>query len=124
METEAGHAGVRAAVEDDDAAHVVSPYVLAELDYMLSRWWGAHASLAAVDEMTSGGWELAHFDAVDLRLTHKVMERYRDQPIGLTDASLVVLAERYRTNRILTLDHRHFGVLRNARGEPFVLLPG
>ncbi|MDE3133047.1 MAG: PIN domain-containing protein [Acidobacteriota bacterium] len=124
MDSEAAHAGVRSVVEDDHAPHVVSPYVLAELDYMLARWWGMDAASAAVEEMGSGAWELAQFDAADLRLTHRVMDRHRDQPIGLTDASLVVLAERYRTNRLLTLDHRHFGVLRTTGGEPFELLPG
>jgi predicted nucleic acid-binding protein len=37
---------------------------------------------------------------------------------------LVVLAQRYRTDRLLTLDHRHFRVLRTQAGKPFTLLPG
>lgn len=49
---------------------------------------------------------------------------YEDQGIGLTDASLVVLAHRYRTDRLLTLDHRHFRILRTAAGGSFTLLPG
>jgi predicted nucleic acid-binding protein len=43
-----------------------------------------------------------------------VVDRYPDQAIGVTDASLVVLAERYGTAEILTLDYRHFDVLRLA----------
>jgi len=35
----------------------------------------------------------------------------------------VVLARRHRTDRILTLDHRHFTVLRRAENRPFTLLP-
>lgn len=90
---------------------------------MLARWWGIDAAATAIEELSSGSWTLAHFGANDLGVAHRLMERYRDRPIGLTDASLVVLAERYRTNRILTLDHRHFRVLRNSAGEPFELLP-
>jgi predicted nucleic acid-binding protein len=52
-----------------------------------------------------------------------VIGRYRDQAIGVTDASLVVLAERYATRTILTLDRRHFDVLRPLQGKRFALLP-
>jgi predicted nucleic acid-binding protein len=51
------------------------------------------------------------------------MERYRDQAIGLTDASLVVLADRFRTRTLLTLDHRLFDVVRPLSGGRFRLLP-
>ena len=33
------------------------------------------------------------------------------------------LADRYRTKRVLTLDHRHFGVVRPLSGGRFTLLP-
>ena len=42
--------------------------------------------------------------------------------IGLADASVVVLAERYSCASVLTLDERHFRVLL-ANGRPFRLLP-
>jgi len=51
------------------------------------------------------------------------VSRYRDLRIGLTDASIAVLAERYGTNRVLTLDERHFRALKLAGGKPFVVLP-
>jgi hypothetical protein len=45
--------------------------------------------------------------------------------IGLTDASLVVLAERLGTTDIATLDERHFRTLRPLAGgvDAFRLLP-
>ena len=44
--------------------------------------------------------------------------------VGLADASNVVLAEQYATRDILlTLDERHFRVLRGPGGLPFRLLP-
>ena len=52
------------------------------------------------------------------------MERYADQEIGVTDASLVVLAHRYSTKHVLTLDRRHFTVVRPVGGGRFTLLPG
>lgn len=54
----------------------------------------------------------------------EVVEGYRDQNIGLTDASVAVLAHRHDTNRLLTLDERHFRVLRPLRRfRSFRLLP-
>ena len=52
-----------------------------------------------------------------------MVERYRDQGIGVTDASLVVLADQYRTRSVLTLDRRHFDTLRPLDGGHFRVLP-
>jgi uncharacterized protein len=51
------------------------------------------------------------------------MERYRDFPLGLVDASLVVLAERYQIKQILTLDRRHFNSIKTDKLDYLELLP-
>ena len=43
--------------------------------------------------------------------------------IGVADASSVVLAARYQTQTIVTLDHRHFELLRPLTGGRFTILP-
>lgn len=101
----------------------MSPYVLAELDCLMATRRGVEAELAVLADLAGGAWELPPFGAADVRSATKVIDRYRDLEVGLADASQVVLADRYRTQRVLTLDHRHFGVLRTGRGKPFVLLP-
>jgi uncharacterized protein len=52
-----------------------------------------------------------------------VLETYRDMKIGLADASLVVLAERYGTTRLLALDERHFRAIPPPHADAFTLLP-
>jgi uncharacterized protein len=52
-----------------------------------------------------------------------VCARYRDLELGLADASIVVLAEQWRTNAIATLDQRHFRALVPSQGGAFELLP-
>lgn len=74
-------------------------------------------------ELSGGAWELPCMEADDLRKACALIERYQDQDIGVADASLVVLARRYKTERLLTLDHRHFRVVRAHSGRPFTLLP-
>lgn len=120
---EPAHAATARAVDVEDGPLVVSPFVLAELDHFLNTLYHVDSQLAVLDDLSSSSWTMAPVAVSDLRAAREMIARYRDQAIGLTDASLVVLADRYRTNRILTLDHRHFGVLRTAAGDPFVLLP-
>ena len=116
------HDEVRRAVERDPDV-VVSPYVVAELDYLVATRLGVDAELRLLNELAGGAYHLADIAEADLRSAVSVVERYRDQEIGVADASLVVLAARYRTKSILTLDRRHFSVLRPLDGGRFRLLP-
>lgn len=122
--SDAHNAQMAAVIEVETGPFVVSPYVVAELDHLLAARRGVPAELAALAELSSGAWDLAKFDAADLRDACAVVERYQDQEIGVADASLVVLADRYRTDRLLTLDRHHFHVVRTTAGKSFKLLPG
>lgn len=102
---------------------VVSPFVLAELDYLIGRRVGHQAQMALIDEVTRGAYQLESFSAEDLGHAKRIMERYADLRIGLADASVVVLADRYRTVELLCTDERHFRALRGQRGKPFRLRP-
>jgi predicted nucleic acid-binding protein len=109
--------------EHADGVLVVSPYVVAELDYLVATRIGVDAKLAVLRELSSGAWHLADFDAGNLERATAVIEKYRDQDIGLADASTVVLADQHRTTTILTLDRRQFEVLRPIGGGRFSILP-
>lgn len=102
---------------------VLSPLVLAELDYLTERIAGVDAELALLAELSSGAYELASFGIDDLQRATAVVERYRDLPLGLADASLVVLADRYGTYTIGTLDERHFRVVKSLDGHPLRIVP-
>ncbi len=121
--SEPDHAAVTEIIGATTDLLVVSPYVVAELDYLLATRHGVDAELAALDELTAGAWELAGFGAGELKKAQSIIITYHDQQIGVADASNVVLAERYRTRTILTLDRRHFDVLRSTSGNPFTVLP-
>lgn len=121
--SDAAHSRVSTAVEQSGGPFVVSPYVVAEMDYVLATRRGVAPELAAIRELTGGAWDLPPFDAESLGQAADIVERYQDQNVGIADASIVVLAERYGTDRVLTLDHRHFQVLRTLSGKSFQLLP-
>src|SRR6266540_1074163 len=92
------HDTVDSFVAENEEALVLSPFVLAVLD-----------------DVSEGAYELAPFSPDDVARARTIIAQYRDLRIGLADASLVVLAERSRTNCVLTLDERHFRALRVGR---------
>lgn len=120
---EPAHRAVTAALGDETDAVVVSPYVIAELDYLAATRLGVPEELAILDELASGAYVLATLEAAELRQARRAIDRFADQQIGLADASLVVLADRYRTRSILTLDRRHFEVLTPLSGGRFRIIP-
>ena len=116
------HAATREVLEGAEPL-ILSPFVLAELDYLLSTRVSPAASVALLRDVEEGAYELAPFAAGDVGSAADVLDRYTELGIGLADASIVVLADRYETDRVLSLDQRHFRVLRTVRGAPFTLLP-
>ena len=117
------HRQARAAFEDDPGPIILSPFVLAELDYLLLSRAGVKAELQLLQEVAGGVYELASFGRAEVRQAAEVAERYADLRLGLADASLIVLADRYKTTRLLTFDERHFRAVRPLSASAFTLLP-
>ncbi|HMQ38037.1 MAG TPA: PIN domain-containing protein [Micropruina sp.] len=121
---EPAHRAVASVIDQAAEPLVISPYVVAELDYLLLTRHGTRVEQAVLDELSGGAWDLADFGPARLRAATAIVRAYRDVPIGVTDASLIVLAGEYRTDRVATLDRRHFSILRLPGGDPVQLLPG
>ncbi len=102
---------------------LLSPFVLAELDYLLATRVGLHAEQALLDEVARGAYQLEPFSEDDVAGAAEVIQRYAALELGLADASLVVLANRHGTVDILTLDERHFRAVEGPGGRPFRVLP-
>jgi predicted nucleic acid-binding protein len=117
------HGPAREALESADPPLLISPFVLAELDYLLATRVGRPEQLALLAEVELGAYRLEPFTATDIGAARTVLERYSDLDLGLADASNVVLANRHDTLDLLTLDERHFRTLRSLSGQPFRLLP-
>ena len=102
---------------------LLSPFVLAELDYLLLRNIGREAQTALLDEVARGAYRLEPFSADDVVGAREVMLRYSDLDIGIADASIVVLARRHGAAEVLTLDERHFRTMRIEGRRRFTILP-
>lgn len=120
---DARHREARAWYEATFDHLVTTPLVLAETDHLARRRAGARAARAFRQDVAAGAydvewWPTAASEAVE------TAETYRDLGVSLTDASLVVLAQRVATARIATFDERHFRAMRPlAHAGSFTLLP-
>lgn len=129
--------GILAYVDEDEPDHdsvvdvvsrtteelIVSPFVVAEVDFMVMKKFGIDKEVEFLEDVAIGRWTLAPWSNDDIRAALTVVRKYGDFKLGVADASNVVLAHRYDTNRILTLDHRHFRKVTTTSGDAFTLLP-
>lgn len=84
---------------------------------------GAEAARILADDVAAGAYTLAGLTAGDVADCVGLDRTYGDLGIGLTDASLVVLAARAPTRLLLTLDERQFRAVRPLSGGSFRPLP-
>ena len=117
------HEAAKAAIRAAEGPLALSPFVLAELDYLVATRVSPLAARELLAEVARGAYRLEPMDAADIAEAVGVIDRYRDLALGLADASLVVLSRRHDVTDVLTLDERHFRVVQGARGRPFRILP-
>lgn len=118
------HAAARAVIEADPGPFVLSPFVLAELDYLVQRRLGVAAERRLLDDVNDGVYTLVTFSTEDFDRAVSLVHQYADLGIGLADASVAVLAAKYRTVDLLCVDERHFRAIHPLRsGDAFRLLP-
>jgi hypothetical protein len=115
------HAACLAVLSRSDLRLVVAALAIAEATYFVGRRLGPDAErdfLRGLAELDVEGP-----DGEDFARMAQLVERYRDFPLGGTDASVVALAERLQAPVIVTLDRRHFAAVRPQHREAFELLP-
>jgi predicted nucleic acid-binding protein len=91
---------------------VISPLVFLEIEHITTRNVGRHAAYRVNDWLLTseraGAVTVPDVSAAILRKARMVQDGYTDLRLDLADAVNVVLAERYETDTILTLDRRDF----------------
>jgi predicted nucleic acid-binding protein len=117
------HASVRTILEGEREALVTTELAVAEADYLILDRLGPDVELAFLDDLSEGTYLVECLDIADLAAARAIVARYRDLRLGLTDASLVVLAERHASRRLLTFDERAFRAVAPLQGGAFTILP-
>ena len=102
---------------------ITTPLVLAEVEHLARTRGGGRAATAFRDDVRAGAYAVEWWPTAS-SASADIADRYVDLGVGITDASLVALADRVETLEIATFDERHFRVMRPLGGEPaFRLLP-
>lgn len=115
------HQSCLAVLERPDLDLIVPALVVAEATYLIGRRLGALAESAFLRGLHVLEVEAPSTD--DWAAIADLVERYADFPLGGTDASVAVLADRLGADVIVTLDRRHFAALRSPAGGSYRLLP-
>ncbi|AEH07941.1 MULTISPECIES: PIN domain-containing protein [Protofrankia] len=121
------HRAARAALREASVT-VVSPLVFAEVEHIVTRNIDRRTAYAV------NGWLLRQEDSMRilvpelaadaLRRARVVQHRYAGLNLDIADAVNVVLAERYETDSVPTLDRRDFRAIRPlSNHKAFRLLP-
>ena len=101
----------------------VTQMVLAEVCYHLQERAGSAVEAAFLDSIADRSIRLLELDPEDVRNIAALSRRFAGFPLGGTDASVAVAADRYGVKKIATFDRRHFPSLTPRSGGHFELLP-
>jgi len=117
------HAAVVRLLRAERGALVTSQVAVAEADYLILSRLGVDVELAFLDDLAAGTYVVDALVQADLAVARDIAARYCDLELGLADASLVVLAARWQTRRVLTFDERAFRAVAPLQGGSFIVLP-
>ncbi len=106
-----------------DGPLVVPAPVTAEIDYLLGRRLGDGARRSFIADLAAGRFTVACLEKEDYAKVSELDARYADLRLGLADCSVIITANRYETDRIITFDERHFRAVAPLTGGAFTLLP-
>jgi predicted nucleic acid-binding protein len=85
---------------------VISPLVLAELDYLVTKFLGTGPAIQVLGHLADRV-SVARFEVADVRgglhSARQVMRQYSALDIGLTNAMNVVVAREIRTDAVFTV---------------------
>ena len=92
---------------------------ITEACYLLLDRLGNYAQCKFVANVAAGVFDVFDLDRHHYGRIEELMQKYRDLPMDMADASLIVLAEHLGHGRILSTDIRDFNIYRWNNQYPF-----
>lgn len=102
---------------------IVPVSVVIEASFLIERHLGPTAEAAFLGSLGLAGIVVEQLGPDDLTRMAELVTTYADMPLGAVDASVVAIAERLGTTTIISLDQRHFSVVRPRHATAFTLIP-
>ena len=123
VRTDKHHEAVVAAARRHSDEQLITTWpVLTETTHLLQRAAGTGAVTALLSSVQAGAAQLFELSTAHLPRALELMAKYRDLPMDLADASLVICAEVTGSGRIFSTDRRDFGAYRWKQRKPFTNL--
>jgi len=119
---DARHTDCVAALDSVTTPLVTTLPVLTEAMHLMGRRVGWRGQEALADLVRDRILEVVRLEPEQVEESLQLMRKYRDIPMDLADASLVVLAESRQSKQIFTLD-RHFRAYRYRGRHAFDIVP-
>jgi len=114
------HAKALAAARKHSSEGLITTWpVLTETMHLAQRVGGPQIAQQWLAGINAGGAQLFDLNAGHLERVLALMQKYRDLPMDLADASLVLCAEETGDGRIFSTDMRDFGAYRWKKRKPF-----
>ncbi len=102
---------------------IVPLTVLPEVAYLLDSRLGHHVMQQFIEQISQPTWTLEAVHPDDWPRVADLLKTYQDSRLDFVDATLIAIAERLRIKRLLTLDQRHFRLVRPHHCPAFEILP-
>lgn len=114
------HAACLEILRARDYDFVIPALCVAEVTYLIGQRLGAEIEATFLGGLE--GFDVRAPSHDDWPIIAERVRKYSDLPLGGTDASVLVAAERWDADVVVTLDERHFTVAKPENGAK-VLVP-
>jgi hypothetical protein len=114
---------VEAILTNEPGEFVIPAPATAEVDHLLGSRIGSASRRAFLKDLADGRFTVACLELEDYRTMEALEHKYSALNLGLVDLSVIVLAKRFDTTRLLTFDERDFRAVTPLQGGAFELLP-
>lgn len=109
-------------IKKDTSLRLIIPALcVAEVTFLLGRRAGPDVESRFLNGLRD--WDVRAPAPREWPRISELVRMYADLPLGGTDAAAISLAESLQSNLVVTLDRRHFGVVKPRHVERLRLLP-
>ena len=121
--SDADHERCAALIEGANEPIVIPAPVIVEIDWLSGRRLLPDAFLRLLEDIGDERLTVEDLRIDDYERSMKLVDRYRDLPLGFVDAAVLSIVERLGETKLATLDHRHFATVRPRHLPALRLLP-
>lgn len=105
------HKKIKELVLVEENLYIIPSTVIVEVCQLLKYKFDSSVEISFLKEIIKTIFLMESVKYQDMSRILEILIKYKDLNIGYVDSSIVAMAERLKTNKILTLDKKHFSVV-------------